>query len=132
MSSSVEKLGGKPQALLELCKISKLFPGTLANDAIDLRVMPGEIHGLVGENGAGKSTLVKIIYGLLRPDQGRVYWKGNAITISGPSQARSLAHAKELPRSPGSTCSWQITCNEYKIWIVVVQLYSHRGSRTPS
>ena len=90
MSSSVEKLGGKPQALLELCEISKLFPGTLANDAIDLRVMPGEIHGLVGENGAGKSTLVKIIYGLLRPDQGRVYWKGNAITISGPSQARSL------------------------------------------
>ena len=90
MSSSVEKLGGKPQALLELCEISKLFPGTLANDAIDLRVMPGEIHGLVGENGAGKSTLVKIIYGLLRPDQGRVYWEGNAIIISGPSQARSL------------------------------------------
>ena len=90
MSSSVEKLGGKPQALLELCEISKLFPGTLANDAIDLRVMPGEIHGLVGENGAGKTTLVKIIYGLLRPDQGRVYWEGNAIIISGPSQARSL------------------------------------------
>ena len=64
MKSSFDKASAEPHALLELGEISKAFPGILANDGIDLRVMPGEIHGLVGENGAGKSTLVKIIYGL--------------------------------------------------------------------
>ena len=90
MKSGYDKASGEPNALLELGGISKAFPGILANDAIDLRVMPGEIHGLVGENGAGKSTLVKIIYGLLRPDQGSILWEGDAVSIFGPSQARSL------------------------------------------
>ena len=90
MKSGYDKASGEPNALLELGGISKAFPGIVANDAIDLRVMPGEIHGLVGENGAGKSTLVKIIYGLLRPDQGSIKWEGDSVSIFGPSQARSL------------------------------------------
>ena len=40
-------------ALVELQGITKAFPGVLANDAVDLSVMPGEIHALLGENGAG-------------------------------------------------------------------------------
>ena len=62
--------------LLSLTGIRKVFPGCIANDAIDLNVQPGEIHALLGENGAGKSTLVKIIYGVLRPDQGDIHWNG--------------------------------------------------------
>ena len=58
--------------------------------------MPGEIHGLVGENGAGKSTLVKIIYGLLRPDQGSIKWEGEAVSIlSGPGKV--IRHWNGLP-----------------------------------
>ena len=41
---------------LELKGISKRYPAVVANDQIDLRVMPGEIHAVLGENGAGKST----------------------------------------------------------------------------
>jgi len=76
--------------LLQLTGISKAFPGCIANDDIDLEVTPGEIHALLGENGAGKSTLVKIIYGVLRPDQGRLCWRGEETAIDNPASARSL------------------------------------------
>ncbi len=75
---------------LALAGITKRFPGCLANDAIDLDVMPGEIHALLGENGAGKSTLVNIIYGVLRPDSGRLVWEGKAISVKDPNAARKL------------------------------------------
>ena len=76
--------------LLRLKGIGKAFPGCIANDDIDLEIAPGEIHALLGENGAGKSTLVKIIYGVLRPDQGTLCWRGEEMTIDNPASARSL------------------------------------------
>ena len=78
------------QPLLSLKGIRKTFPGCIANDAVDLEVAPGEIHALLGENGAGKSTLVKIIYGVLRPDDGEIRWQGNPARIHNPAQARQL------------------------------------------
>ena len=76
--------------LLQLKGIGKTFPGCIANDDIDLEIAAGEIHALLGENGAGKSTLVKIIYGVLRPDQGTLCWRGDEMTIDNPASARSL------------------------------------------
>ena len=76
--------------LLELRGITKKFPGVLANDRVDLKVMPGEIHALLGENGAGKSTLVKQIYGVLHPDAGEIRWNGQPVTIADPHAARAL------------------------------------------
>lgn len=76
--------------LLQLQGIRKEFPGCLANDNISLDIAPGEIHALLGENGAGKSTLVKIIYGVLRPDQGQIRWHGNPVQIPHPAGAREL------------------------------------------
>ncbi len=70
--------------------ISKHYPGCLANDNISLRIKHGSIHALLGENGAGKSTLMKVIYGLLQPDAGRIIWEGKAIAIANPAQARQL------------------------------------------
>ena len=81
-------MNAKP--LLQLKGIGKTFPGCIANDDIDLEIAPGEIHALLGENGAGKSTLVKIIYGVLRPDQGTLCWRGEEMTIDNPASARSL------------------------------------------
>jgi general nucleoside transport system ATP-binding protein len=76
--------------LLELSGIVKRFPGSLANDRIDLKLAPGRIHALLGENGAGKSTLVKIIYGVLKPDAGEIRWSGAPVTIASPAHARRL------------------------------------------
>ncbi len=76
--------------LLALRGITKSFPGTLANDHVDLQIMPGEIHALLGENGAGKSTLVKIIYGVQQADEGEIRWRGQAISIPSPNAARKL------------------------------------------
>lgn len=73
--------------------MTKSFPGTLANDAIDLDIRRGEIHALLGENGAGKSTLVKIIYGILKADAGQMHWRGDAVSIDAPASARALGIA---------------------------------------
>ena len=61
---------------LELEGISKVYPGVIANENVNLKIMPGEIHALLGENGAGKSTLVKFIYGVQKADSGIFKWEG--------------------------------------------------------
>ncbi|WP_067061978.1 ABC transporter ATP-binding protein [Roseateles chitosanitabidus] len=75
---------------LELRRISKQYPGVRANDAVSLRVAPGEIHAVLGENGAGKSTLMKIIAGAVRADGGELLWDGVAQAVRTPAQARAL------------------------------------------
>ena len=57
---------------MELQRITKRFGSVLACDAVDLTLRRGEVHGILGENGAGKSTLMKILIGLVLPDDGRV------------------------------------------------------------
>jgi len=78
---------------LELDGISKQYPAVRANDRVSLKVAPGQIHAVLGENGAGKSTLMKIIYGAVRPDEGRILWNGQPVSIANPQQARALGIA---------------------------------------
>lgn len=67
--------------------ITKRFPGVLANDHVDLFVKKGEIHAIVGENGAGKTTLMNQLYGLIRPDEGKIYINGIEKHIRNPNDA---------------------------------------------
>ena len=71
---------GAPLVVLE--KITKRFPGVLANDAVDLDLRTGEVHAIVGENGAGKSTLMRVLYGMYPPDGGRILLRGNEVKVS--------------------------------------------------
>ncbi len=72
---------------IELQGISKAFGPVQANKDIDIRVMPGTIHGIIGENGAGKSTLMSILYGFYQADSGEIFIDGAKTEIHEPLQA---------------------------------------------
>lgn len=76
--------------LLAVRNLTKLFGSFAACNAIDLQIESGEIHALLGENGAGKSTLVKMLFGVLEPTAGEILWKGDAVRIASPGDARKL------------------------------------------
>ena len=75
---------------LALAGITKRYPGVVANSDVTLSVQPGQIHAVLGENGAGKSTLMKIIYGSVKPDAGRIAIDGTEVQIRDPQHARAL------------------------------------------
>ena len=75
---------------IELKGISKAFGPVQANKDISIRVMPGTIHGIIGENGAGKSTLMSILYGFYKADAGEIFIKGER-TLIPDSQAAIAA-----------------------------------------
>ncbi|WP_020666607.1 sugar ABC transporter ATP-binding protein [Amycolatopsis nigrescens] len=73
--------------------IVKLFPGVRALDGVDLEVLPGEVHCLLGQNGAGKSTLIKTLAGAHQPDGGEIRWRGEPATLGSPVAALRLGVA---------------------------------------
>ena len=75
--------------LLSLRGLTKAYPGVVANDDVSLEIGRGEIHALLGENGAGKSTLVKMIYGLVKPDSGKMQLNEAVFTPKDPRTARA-------------------------------------------
>jgi len=75
--------------LLKITGISKSYPGVKANENVSFTIGKGEVHALLGENGAGKSTLVKMIYGLVRPDEGQMAFLGQPYAPAKPSEARA-------------------------------------------
>lgn len=78
---------------LQLTGITKRYPAVVANNGISLTVGAGEVHAILGENGAGKSTLMKIIYGAVKPDEGRIEVDGKPVHIRNPQEARQLGIA---------------------------------------
>jgi inositol transport system ATP-binding protein len=87
--------------VLEARNISKSFPGVKALDDVNLCIEKGKVHALMGENGAGKSTLMKILMGLLPPDSGTIYLKGNSVNFSSAHDALkagiSMIHQELMP-----------------------------------
>ena len=81
------------ETLLTVEGISKSYPGVKANENVTFSIGVGEVHALLGENGAGKSTLVKMIYGLIRPDAGRMTLRAQTYQPGKPSEARAAGVA---------------------------------------
>jgi len=70
--------------------LQKHFGGIQALKGVDLDILPGEVHGLVGANGAGKSTLIKLLAGVEKPDAGSLSIDGVEVQLSGSQQAADL------------------------------------------
>ncbi len=70
--------------------ITKRYPGVVALEDVALEVAPGEVHALIGENGAGKSTMMKILFGVVQPDAGRIEIGGEPVAIPSPPAAQAL------------------------------------------
>jgi ABC-type uncharacterized transport system ATPase subunit len=71
-------------------RITKRFPGIVANDKVSLSVRSGGFHAVIGENGAGKSTLLNVLYGLYRADEGRITLRGEDVTQALHSPADAI------------------------------------------
>jgi len=77
----------EPGVILKMEGITKKFPGVLALDKVNFSMKKEEIHALVGENGAGKSTLIKILSGVHKPDEGKIFLDGEYVAFSNPIHA---------------------------------------------
>jgi len=70
--------------------ISKSYHGIGVLHGVDIDLIPGEVHALMGENGAGKSTLMKILAGIVTPDAGSIEVDGCVVRIDSPKKAQAL------------------------------------------
>ena len=77
------------KAHFQLKGITKRYGGVTALDAVDFSCALGSIHAVLGENGAGKSTLIKIMSGVVTPDEGTLYLNGQPIQFKGPAEANA-------------------------------------------
>jgi ABC-type uncharacterized transport system ATPase subunit len=87
---SAGSTAGADAPAVELIGITKAFPGVVANDDIDLAILSGEVHCLLGENGAGKSTLMSVLSGMTQPDSGSIRVGGKDVRIDSPRSALGL------------------------------------------
>ncbi|MBY3514255.1 sugar ABC transporter ATP-binding protein [Rhizobium laguerreae] len=78
-----------PEPLFRMQGISKRYGGAVALKDADIAIRPGAIHAVLGENGAGKSTLIKIMAGVVAPDEGRMLLDGKEIAFASPAAANA-------------------------------------------
>ena len=110
---------GDTAPVIEARNVVKRFGGTVAVDDVSITVARGEIHGLVGENGAGKSTLMRVLAGVLAPNEGEVHVDG-ALLDPGDTRAAldagvSLVH-QELSLVPEMTVAENILLGSTPTW----------------
>lgn len=79
--------------VLEVEGITKIFPGVKALDQVHFRLKSGQIHALMGENGAGKSTFIKVLTGVYKADEGKIYLDGEEVNFKGPRDAQAAGIA---------------------------------------
>lgn len=103
--------------LLQVSGLSKLFNGVPALREVDLEILPGEVHGLLGANGSGKSTLIKVLAGFHHADAGRIFVNTTEVPMPlGPRGLREFGMAfvhQDLGLVPASTVLEHMALDAY-------------------
>ena len=107
--------------ILELIDVSKRYGGVRALERARFACAPGRIHALLGENGAGKSTLIKIMSGVVQPDEGRLLLHGQERRFAHPQDGSVFGNReRRLPRREHGY---------YREYTVPTPGLKHRGAR---
>ena len=83
----------EPAPFFRMAGVSKHYGGVTALEKAELTIEAGKIHAILGENGAGKSTLIKIMAGVVAPDEGRMEMNGREVSFSSPGAANDAGIA---------------------------------------
>lgn len=106
------------ETILKLNHISKLYPGVVALDDMNMEFREGEIHAIVGENGAGKSTMIKTISGAIEPTSGTIEINGEVFDKLTPKLSRQKGVAviyQEFTLVPVLSAADNIFMGEYML-----------------
>lgn len=121
--------GSSENSILVAEDITKVFPGTVALDAVTFEVERGTVNVLVGENGAGKSTLMKILGGVELPTSGRIRLEGEEVQLLSPLDASERGIAiihQELNLCPNLSVAENIFLGREKVSGLFVDLEEQR------
>ncbi|MFF3039375.1 sugar ABC transporter ATP-binding protein [Arthrobacter citreus] len=116
--------------LLEVRGLSKYFGAVQVLKGVDLQVLPGEVHCVMGQNGAGKSTLIKTLSGVHEPDGGAILWEGREVSLRHPTEALALGIAtmyQELDVVDGLTVAENIFLGHEKAAGGILNVRKTRG-----
>ena len=86
--------------VLEARNITKRFGGLVAVNNVSMGVSAGEVVGLLGDNGAGKSTLIKVISGVDKAEEGKIFFMDKEVVIDSPMDALGWASKRSTRTSP--------------------------------
>lgn len=109
--------------------VSKRYGGVHALESADLEVKPGRIHAILGENGAGKSTLIKIMAGVVAPDEGRMFLDGRETSFASPAAANAAGIVcifQELSLIPDLSVADNIVISNPPIWFGMIDRNKQR------
>ncbi|MCQ2793755.1 MAG: sugar ABC transporter ATP-binding protein [Bacilli bacterium] len=113
--------------ILELHNIVKTFGTVRALNSVSFKLKPGEIHCLMGENGAGKSTFIKIITGVLQPDSGEIFYRGQEVHFENTIQS-SKAGIACIYQHPANFPSLSVTENIFMSQEILTKLHTYNWS----
>jgi ribose transport system ATP-binding protein len=126
--------GGMTKSALSARAVSKYFGATCALANVDFELFAGEVHALIGENGAGKSTLVRILGGVIKPDQGEVFPDGQRAAFDSPRDAMAagiVTIPQELRLVPSLSIAENLTLGDPPVKRVLgMRVIDRRRMRT--
>ena len=114
--------------------VSKRYGGVRALEKADIDIVPGRIHAILGENGAGKSTLIKVMAGVVAPDEGRMMLDGREVSFASPAaanQAGIVCIFQELSLIPDLPVADNIVISNPPTFLGMIdrrrQIHPHQG-----